>query len=117
VTTGSGASAVAAVQFKDTSGLLTGRKNVTWTVPVSIDDTLSYGSITVDTSALTTAADTFDVTFDVSGGDVVSTIVSADPVPNATNSAITPATASANTGGSLGLTATIKDQLNQLQAL
>jgi hypothetical protein len=114
ITTASATSAVAAVQILDTSGVFTGRKNVTYTLPVSIDDTDSYGSTTVTTSGFSTAGTIFALTADDDGGDVVLTLTSATPVVNADNSSITPATAQASTGGALTLTATAKDQFKNL---
>jgi len=113
ITTASAASAVAAVQIKDTSGVFTGRKNTTYTLPVSIDDTDSYGSITVTTSGFSTAGSIFGFTGDLST-DVVLTLTSATPVVNAANSSISPTTAQAATGGALTLTATAKDQFKNL---
>jgi len=114
ITTASATSAVAAVQILDTSGVFTGRKNTTYTLPVSIDDTDSYGSITVTTSGFSTAGTIFALTADDDGGDIVLTLTSATPVVSAANSSITPATAQAVTGGSLTLTATAKDQFKNL---
>ena len=106
--------AVAAVQIRDTSGIFTGRKNVYWTLPVSIAAADDYGLITITTSGFTTAGSTFQFIADDDGGDILLTMTSRTPVVNAANSSISPATSQAVTGGSLTLTATAKDQFKNL---
>jgi len=106
------ADSVSAVQIIDTSGVFTGRKNVAYTLPVSVSATDGYGSITI-TTAFATAATGFKISAPLATNTVV-TMTSAAPIANATNSAITPSVANATTGGSLELTATAKDQFKNL---
>jgi hypothetical protein len=106
------ADSVSAVQIIDTSGVFTGRKDVAYSLPVSVTAADGYGSITI-TTAFATAATGFKISAPLATNTVV-TMTSAAPIANATNSTITPSVANATTGGSLELTATAKDQFKNL---
>jgi hypothetical protein len=117
ITSGSSAAAtsrVIAINVADTDGIVTGDDTAPdYSLAVSIDDTLGYGSVTLPTSGLDDGEAITVTILNATGATDETLTLTAEDVAISSTSTLTPSAASIVSGGGIELTAQCLDQFSQ----